>query len=57
MEESEKYLIYLDNLRESGETNMYGAVPYLISTFPELSKTEAKKVLLNWMETFSKRHS
>ena len=27
----DKHLTYLDKLRESGVTNMYGARPYLIS--------------------------
>jgi hypothetical protein len=52
----EGYFNYLDDLRESGVTNMYGAVPYLISEFPSLSQEEAKKVLINWMESFSERH-
>ena len=25
-----RYFIYLDGLRESGKTNMFGAVPYLM---------------------------
>lgn len=50
------YFDFLDDLRESGITNMYGAVPYLVQEFPELSKEEAKKILLSWMETFSERH-
>jgi len=53
---NEDYLIYLDILRESGITNMFGAVPYLLEEFSELSEVEAKKVLKNWMETFSERH-
>lgn len=43
---------FLDELRDSGETNMFGAVPYLIEEFPELSKQEAKKILTEWMESF-----
>ena len=27
--ECQKYFDYLERLRQSGETNMYGAVPYL----------------------------
>lgn len=48
---TEEMLEYLDELRESGETNMYGAGPYLIKDFsvnPEI----ARQVLMYWMETF-----
>lgn len=42
---------YLDALRESGVTNMYGAVPYLQQEFPELSYDHAQAVyiLREWM--------
>ena len=46
---------YLDDLRESGETNMFGARPYLMEQFG-LEKSEAGKVLSEWMATFSQRH-
>jgi hypothetical protein len=45
------YKKYLDALRLSGDVNMYGASPYLETAFG-LSKTEARKVLLQWMEEF-----
>jgi hypothetical protein len=45
-------LEYLDDLRESGITNMFGGVEYLLNEFPELGKTDARKVLSYWMETF-----
>ena len=45
---------FLDNLRESGVTNMFGAAPYVQDMFPELSKSEAKSVLIHWMKTFGK---
>ena len=44
--------IYLNKLRESGETNMYGASPYLQCAF-DLPKREASKVLIEWMEWVS----
>ncbi len=47
---------YLDNLRDSGETNMYGAVPYL-ERYLGLSRGEAARLLTKWMEAFSERHS
>jgi len=53
---NEEYFIYLDDLRESGVTNMFGATPYLIRTFPELSEVDASNVLKSWMKTFSERH-
>lgn len=52
----ENYFDFLDGLRESGITNMYGAVPYLIEAFPKLTENEAREILKNWMETFSERH-
>lgn len=45
-----RYFIYLDGLRESGKTNMFGAVPYLIAEFPELSSESAQVILVNWMK-------
>ena len=48
----DEYLEYLDELRESGATNMYGAGPYLMEMFPELDKNQARDVLSYWMETF-----
>ena len=49
---TDKILEFLDDLRESGETNMYGARPYVLRDFPELTKREAGKVLSYWMKTF-----
>lgn len=42
---------YLDELRESGEINMFGASPYLMEEFG-LDKKEARKVLQEWMNSF-----
>ena len=52
----EMYFEYLDQLRESGITNMFGASPYLQEAF-DLDRYEAKDVLLEWMQTFSARHA
>jgi len=49
---NEEYYRFLDRLRESGATNMFGAAPYLQVSYPELSKEEATKVLVNWMDAF-----
>ena len=45
---------YLDGLRKSGETNMYGAAWYIRRDFDflYLTKTEARKILAAWMEDF-----
>jgi len=42
---------YLDALRMSGITNMYGASPYLEEEM-DLSKADAKSILSAWMESF-----
>lgn len=52
----DEHLQYLDELRESGDTNMYGARPYLMSEFPELTKEEALEILVYWAESFAQRH-
>ena len=52
----EEHLIYLDELRESGETNMFCATPYLISEF-SLNSKDANIILAHWMKTLSERHS
>lgn len=31
---------------------MFGAAPYLVKAFPELTEKEARKVLASWMESF-----
>ena len=53
--EKEKYFIYLDELRESGAINMFGAGSYLANEFG-LERKEAGEIFAEWMETFSKRH-
>ena len=40
----DEYLEYLDSLRESGETNMFGAGRWLENAF-DLSRPEAREVL------------
>ena len=45
---------YLNALRDSGVTNMFGAGPYLQEAFG-LSRYEAKDVVLAWMQTFRDR--
>lgn len=46
---------FLDGLRESGVTNMYGAGPYIQDQY-DIDKRTAHKFLLEWMRTFAERH-
>lgn len=41
---------FLDDLRDSGATNMMGAVPFLQEEF-DLEKGEAKEILIEWMNS------
>jgi len=50
---TDDHLDYLDDLRESGVTNMFGAGEYLEEEF-SLDKKEAKEILLYWMASFGK---
>lgn len=47
-----KYWIYLENLRRSGVTNMFGATPYLMEEF-DLPKREAMSILTDWMANYN----
>lgn len=46
-----EHLEFLDDLRESGETNMFGAGSYLEVEF-RLNREEAKQILMYWMKSF-----
>ena len=46
------YWNYLEKLRRSGITNMYGAAPYLAEEFG-LEENEAKDILLDWMKNYN----
>ena len=48
-----EHMEYLNELRESGETNMFGAGQYLQEEFG-LDKYEARSILKQWMESFGK---
>lgn len=52
-EEWKDYYMFLESLRESGVTNMFGAAPYLEAAFPELKGKPAREVLSNWMQNYS----
>jgi len=51
---TDEHLEYLDELRQSGRTNMFGAAPYIQMEFG-LERDDAKAYLLYWMRTFSAR--
>lgn len=50
-EEWVEYYQYLEGLRQSGITNMFGAAPYLAEAYA-LSQGEASEVLVSWMENY-----
>jgi len=43
---------YLNVLRHSGITNMYGAGPYIQETFG-VTKYDAQRFLIHWMKNFT----
>lgn len=46
-----KYFEYLDRLRESGATNMFGAGPWLERAF-KLNREKSTPIVRDWMKTF-----
>lgn len=48
-----EYWIYLEKLRRSGVTNMYGAGPYLEAQFG-VSRKEANSILADWMINYNR---
>ena len=55
-EELVEYFEYLDDLRESGETNMFGAASFLMAEFG-IKRKESREILSLWMKTFSELSS
>ncbi len=53
---TDEHLQFLDELRDSGVTNMYGAVGYVQDEF-NIPMVEARAILTYWMESYSERHS
>lgn len=49
----QEILEYLNDLRNSGATNMFGALPYLTAEFPDETKQECKRCLMLWMNNFN----
>ena len=52
-ETEQEILEYLNDLRNSGQTNMFGALPYLTAEFPDETKQECKRCLMLWMNNFN----
>ena len=49
--EWKEHFIFLNMLRESGVTNMFGASPYL-EEHCDLEGANPTEVLMNWMQNF-----
>lgn len=47
-----KYWVYLENLRRSGVCNMFGATPYIMDKFG-VDKNEARAILMDWMNNYN----
>lgn len=47
-----KYWIYLEELRRSGIVNMFGAASYLAEAF-DLTSCEARQILAEWMKNYN----
>ena len=56
MIDKQQYFNFLDVLRESGITNMFGAPMYLVDEFG-LSRFEARTITKEWMEQFEREKS
>tara|TARA_B100000900_G_C20235004_1_gene575486 strand:+ start:325 stop:525 length:201 start_codon:yes stop_codon:yes gene_type:complete len=46
-----EHYIFLEVLRQSGATNMFGATPYLVEHC-DLDRKTAHKVLKSWMDNY-----
>ena len=51
-EQEKKIFNYLNDLRDSGITNMWGASPYVAEEF-EMEASDASKVTIKWMSNFN----
>lgn len=48
-----EYWTFLEKLRQSGKTNMFGAAPYLAKEF-DLTMVEAHTILVDWMKNYNR---
>lgn len=54
-DEEHRVFVFLDALRESGVTNMFGAGQFIQDSFG-FDKTKSRGLLTKWMKTFGVRH-
>ncbi len=52
---TDEHLEFLDDLRVSSDTNMFGARPYIVEEFMIDGKV-AGNILSYWMDSFAERH-
>jgi len=52
-QEMKNVFLYLNELRDSGKTNMFGATPYIVNEF-NMDKRTASNYLILWMQSFKK---
>ena len=52
---TDEHLEYLDELRESGVTNMYGSPGFIDERF-QVTKQVANEIVGYWMKSFGERH-
>tara|TARA_R110000851_G_scaffold156909_4_gene299457 strand:+ start:866 stop:1057 length:192 start_codon:yes stop_codon:yes gene_type:complete len=52
-QEMKNVFLYLNELRDSGKTNMFGATPYIVNEF-NMDKRTAANYLILWMQSFKK---
>lgn len=53
MQLTDEHKWFLEDLRQSGATNMFGATPYLQEEFA-LDHDEAEELLREWMRTYDR---
>ena len=53
---SNEVFLYLEELRESGVTNMFGAHQYVMEDF-EISKPLAIKLVKTWMDNYNEERT
>lgn len=51
------HLIFLDELRNSGQCNMFAAAPILQTAYDHLSMKDSRDILRYWQDTFTERHA
>lgn len=52
MQHEKDVFLFLNELRESGVTNMFGATPYIMEKF-DMERDDARMYLSAWMEIFN----